>query len=99
MVMQSTYKRPGTVWLRTDRPVVPLNDSLWWHLPEVEDALHNGVAAIADAHRREFYEFETAGNWYYIHVPTRITGVYLVAARPKFTAVNSSPCVAECVAC
>jgi hypothetical protein len=78
---------------------VPLNDSLWWHLPAVEDALHNGVPAIRDPRRPEFYEFEIAGNWYYIHIPTRITGVYLVAALPKPAAVNSSRCVADCVAC
>jgi len=69
-----------TIWLRTDRPVVPTNTMDWRHLPEIQNALHQGLFAIRDMKRREFYEIEVADNWYYIHIPSRITGVYLIAA-------------------
>jgi hypothetical protein len=86
-IMRATYMKPpetspGT-WLRTDNPVVPINPSTWSHLREVETALHLGVAATADAKRPGFYEIEVGDYWYYIHIPNRITGVYLVAAGKK----------------
>jgi len=52
----------------------------WRHLPEIQNALHQGLFAIRDMKRPEFYEIEVADNWYYIHIPSRITGVYLIAA-------------------
>src|SRR4051812_38121218 len=73
----------AVVWLRTDRPVVPVNPSTWGHLREVENTLHHGVSATTDRKRPGFYEIEAGDNWYYIHIPSRITGVYLVAAGKK----------------
>lgn len=75
-------KRPET-WIRTDHPVVPVNPSIWGHLREVEAALHLGVAATADTKRPGFFEIEVGDNWYYIHIPSRIDGVYLVAAGKR----------------
>src|SRR5436190_15484402 len=78
--MRATYQKPPATWLRTDHPVVPINPSAWEHLREVEAALHLGVTATADTKRPGFYEIEVGDNWYYIHIPSRIAGVYLVAA-------------------
>ena len=78
------YERVSrTIWLRTDRPVVPTKTADWHHLPAIENALHQGLFAIRDMKRAEFYEIEVADNWYYIHIPSRIAGVYLIAARRK----------------
>jgi hypothetical protein len=72
-----------TIWLRTDRSVVPTNTADWHHLLTVQGALCQGVFAIADDKRPEFYEIEIEDNWYYIHIPSRIGGVYLIAAERK----------------
>src|SRR5262245_47652622 len=76
-----------TIWLRTDRPVVPTNTADWHHLLAVQSALHEGVFAVADVKRSEFYELEIEDTWYYIHIPSRIAGVYLIAAfrKPRAT--------------
>jgi hypothetical protein len=58
----------------------------WRHLPEIQNALHQGLFAIRDMKRPEFYEIEVADNWYYIHIPSRITGVYLIAAGRESSA-------------
>ena len=81
--MRATYLKPPATWLRTDHPVVPINPSTWEHLREVESALHRGITAAADTKRPGFYEIEVGDNWYYIHIPSRITGVYLVAFARK----------------
>ena len=81
--MRAIPPKPPTTWLRTDHPVVPINPSTWEHLSEVETALHLGVTATADTKRPGFYEIEVGEHWYYIHIPSRITGVYLVAAGKK----------------
>ena len=81
--MRATHSMPPTTWLRTDHPVVPINPSTWNHLREVETALRLGVTATADTKRPGFYEVEVGDNWYYIHIPSRISGVYLVAAAKK----------------
>ena len=83
----------ATSWLRTDNPVVPINPSTWQHLGKVETALHLGVTATADAKRPGFYEIEVDDNWYYIHIPNRITGVYLVAAGKKL--ISDRPIIAH----
>src|SRR5262245_26954559 len=70
-------------WLRTDRPVVPTNTCTWRRLLTVELALHQGLFAIADPKRPEFYDIEIGDDWYYIHIPSRIAGVYLIAAGRK----------------
>ena len=72
-----------TTWLRTDRPVIPTHTADWHHLSAVENALHEGLFALADAKRPEFYEIEIEDSWYYIHIPSRIGGVYLIAAARK----------------
>lgn len=72
-----------TIWLRSDRPVVPTNTADWHHLPAVERALHQGVFAIRDVKRPEFYEIEVEDAWYYIHISSRIPGVHLIAAGKK----------------
>ena len=82
-IMRSTPPEPPATWLRTDHPVVPINPSTWEHLHEVEAALHRGITATADTKRPGFYEIEVGDNWYYIHIPSRIAGVYLVAAAKR----------------
>src|SRR6185503_58964 len=84
--MRATYSMPPGIWLRTDHPVVPINPSTWEHLREVESALHLGVSAAADTKRPGFYEIEVGDNWYYIHIPSRIAGVYLVAVGKRSSA-------------
>jgi hypothetical protein len=95
--MRATYSKPPEtspgIWLRTDNPVVPINPSTWEHLGQVETALHLGISATADAKRPGFYEIEVGDNWYYIHIPNRITGVYLVAAGKK--RISDRPVIAH----
>jgi len=69
-----------TIWVRTDRPVVPTKTVDWRHLLAVQNALRQGLFAIVDLKRPEFFEIETEGNWYYIHIPSHIAGVFLIAA-------------------
>jgi len=76
--MQVTCDAPKTIWLRTSWPVVPLNPSLWGHLDAVESALYRGVAGVPDPKRPGFFDIRTGGKSYYIHIPTAITGVYLI---------------------
>jgi len=78
--MQLVSKSSLKTWLRTERPVILTNTALWPHLPAVENALHDGLFAVSDVNRPEFYEIEVGDNWYYIHIPSRIGGVYLIAA-------------------
>ena len=83
--MSATSTDPSTTWLRTDRPVIPVNPATWDYLPEVEAALHQGVAATPDTHHTGFYEIEIGENWYYVHVPSRLHAVYIVAAQNRPT--------------
>ena len=78
--MRATHPMPPSTWLRTDHPVIPINPSTWEYVGRVETALHVGVTATADARRPGFFEIEVGDTWYYIHIPSRIAGVYLVAA-------------------
>src|SRR5215470_2569852 len=89
--MQKTSSISRTIWVRTDRPVIPTNTADWRHLLAVQNALQDGVLAIADSKRPEFFEVEIENNWYYLHIPTRIAGVYLIAARrisPKISGAS-----------
>jgi hypothetical protein len=79
-----------TIWVRTDRPVIPTNTADWRQLLAVQNALQEGTLAIADPKRPEFFEVEIEDNWYYIHIPSRIAGVYLIAARRMSPAANDS---------
>jgi hypothetical protein len=72
-----------TVWVRTERLVVPTNTVGWHHLLAVQNALQQGLFAIEDLKRPEFFEIEIEDSWYYIHMPSRIAGVYLIAARER----------------
>jgi hypothetical protein len=92
--MHETTGIRQAIWLRTDRPVVPTNTVDWRHLLAVQNALAAGVFAIADGKRSEFYEIEIADYWYYIHIPSRIAGVYLVGAGRKRCA-DADACPAD----
>jgi hypothetical protein len=61
--------------------VVPIKTTDWRQLLAIQNALEEGVFAIADAKRPEFFEIEIEDEWYYIHIPSQIAGVYLVAVR------------------
>jgi len=84
-------------WLRTDEPVIPVSPSVWDHLPEVEYALHHGIEATTDENHPGFYEIEIGDNWYYIHVPSRLRAVYLVAAQNRAATKQSE--ILERTAC
>jgi hypothetical protein len=94
--MRAIYQKPPATWLRTDHPVVPINPSTWEHLREVEAVLHLGVTAIADAKRPGFFEIEVGDNWYYIHIPSRIAGVYLVAVGKRRTSDQPAEMAHQC---
>jgi|SRR6476620_9179606 hypothetical protein len=87
-----------TTLLKTNQPVIPINRSTWTYLPEVEAALHRGVAATPDDHRPEFFEIELGDTWYYVHVPSRLRAVYLVAAQSRVMA-SQSGLLAQQTAC
>jgi hypothetical protein len=88
--MQKTSRISKTIWLRTDRPVIPTNTADWRHLLAVQNALQEGILAIVDSKRPEFFEVEIEDNWYYIHIPSCIAGVYLIAARRMSPSTNGS---------
>lgn len=81
--MKVTTSIPPSTWLKTDRPVIPVNPATWGYLPEVETALHRGVAAKADRNHPGFYEVEIGDHWFYVHVPNRLRAVYIVAALDR----------------
>jgi hypothetical protein len=74
---------PPSTWLKTDRPVIPVNPATWNYLPEVETALHRGVPATPDSHHPGFFEFEFGEHWYYVHIPKSLRAVYIVAAQDR----------------
>jgi hypothetical protein len=88
--MQEIAGTSRTIWVRTDRPVIPTNTADWHHLLAVQDALQEGIFAIADAKRPEFFEMEIEDTWYYLHIPSRIAGVYLIAAQRIAPKVNGA---------
>src|SRR5262245_43775030 len=79
--MREISRNSQRIWLRTDRPVVPTKTSSWRHLLAVQDALHHGVFAVTDPKRPEVFDIEVDDHWYYIHIPSRIAGVHLIAVR------------------
>jgi hypothetical protein len=81
--MDVTSRISPTVWLKTDRPVVSTNPAAWSHVGTVQSALQDGVAATVDMKRPEFYEIEVGNDWYYVHIPSRIPGAYLIAVGRK----------------
>lgn len=87
--MKATPTIYPTTLLKTDQPVISINPTAWIYLPEVEAALHRGVIATPDEHRPDFFEIEIGDHWYYLHVPSRLRAVYLVAAQSRVTANRS----------
>jgi len=87
--MNATSTMSSTTWLKTDRPVIPVNSTTWNYLAEVEAALQEGVAATPDSQHKGFYEIEIGDNWYYVHVPSRLHAVYIVAAQKRPTSKRS----------
>jgi hypothetical protein len=85
-IMKVAPHKPPAVWLRTDHPVTPMNPEMWKYLPGLESALHQGVETTPDSNRPGFYEIQIGDNWYYVHLPSRLRAVYLVAARNRGTA-------------
>ena len=81
--MKATTSIPPTTWLRTEQRVIPVNPATWAYLPEVEAALRGGIAARADSSHPGFYEIEVGNRWFYVHVPSRLKGVYLVAVENR----------------
>jgi hypothetical protein len=90
---------PPSTWLKTDRPVIPVNPATWIYLPEVETALQCGVSATPDSHHPGFFEFEIGSHWYYVHVPEHLRAVYIVAAQERPEGPNASDLLAHQTAC
>jgi hypothetical protein len=88
-IMNATKSIPPSTWLKTDRPVIPVNQATWGYLTEIETALHRGVSAKADSHHLGFYEIEIGDLWYYVHVPKRLQAVYIVAAQRRLVPAES----------
>ena len=66
-----------------------MNGTMWQHLRAVETALRKGIAAVPDKKRPDFYELEIGDQWYYLHFPSRIPGIFLIAATrnlPEYSA-------------
>jgi hypothetical protein len=93
--MYEIAKVARTIWLRTDRVVVLTKTTDWHHLPAIENALHQGLFAIRDMKRPEFYEIEVGDNWYYIHIPSCIPGVYLIATGRRSSAKSETSVAVE----
>jgi hypothetical protein len=74
-----TLESAPTTWLKTNHPVSAMNRAMQDHLPVVEWALREGIQATPDRNRAGFYELEVDQRWYYIHIPGRISGIYLIA--------------------
>jgi hypothetical protein len=78
--MTATAVQHDSIWLTAaGYDVAPLNSRLAGHVPELEKALHAGLPAYPDNHRRNFYDVELESGWAYIHVRSDIETVYLVA--------------------
>jgi hypothetical protein len=50
---------------------------------ELEAAIHEGIAALPDSARRDFYDVALEGGWAYINVHRDRQTVYLVAHFPS----------------
>ena len=73
-------------WLKSSDPVVPVGSSLASDvLSIVRTALSKGVCGIPDLKRTGFYDVEVAGRWFYIHFPSHLERVYVVAAYPTLS--------------
>ena len=81
MVMKTNDSNTPTIWLRTDRSILRTNTAVTANIRRLETALREGVTATRDVKRPEFYEIEIAGDWYYIHMPGGLSGVYVLRVR------------------
>jgi hypothetical protein len=79
--MDETSRIPRRTWIRSNRAVVATKDVDWRHLLALQTALQEGLFATPDVKRREFFEIEIDAHWYYIHIPSCITGIYLIDVR------------------
>jgi hypothetical protein len=79
--MKANQSDSSTVWLRTDRRVTQTNGSTPNDASFLQGVLRQGINAAPDLNRPDFYEIEVAGQWYYIHIPNRISVVYVVSVR------------------
>ena len=83
--MKANYSASRIEWLKTTHRVVAVNAALHHWVFAVHSALSQGVRAIVDAHRRDFYEIEIGNRWFYIHVAERIERVFVIAAGKTST--------------
>jgi hypothetical protein len=68
------------IWLRPGNyNVAALNTKLVGRVPELKQALNDGVAACPDLGRVNFYDVELPSGWAYIHVRDDKHTVYLIA--------------------
>jgi hypothetical protein len=88
--MKATIPSSETAWLWTNLPVASINASMRNHLPVLQEVLRRGVVGIQDASRAGFYEIEDGDNWYYVHIPNRISNVYLISAGRKLSKDSSA---------
>jgi hypothetical protein len=69
-----------TIWLESaNYQVLPLNEKLSSHVPELRNELRAGVPAYPDGSRQGFYDVELKNGWAYVHVHDSARTVYLVA--------------------
>jgi hypothetical protein len=82
--MKATMAMSTGEWLKSSDPVVPVGSSLASDaLSTVGAALSKGVCGIPDLKRTGFYDVEVAGRWFYIHFPSHLDRVYVVASYPS----------------
>jgi hypothetical protein len=81
--MKATMAVNTGEWLKSSDPVVPVGSSLASDvISTVRAALSRGVCGVPDLKRTGFYDVEIAGRWFYIHFPSHLERVYVVAAYP-----------------
>lgn len=75
-----TALETDTMWLRQQNyHIVALSPRLSPRVPEVAEALKQGLRAYPDANRENFFDVELESGWAYIHVRDEARTVYLVA--------------------
>ena len=82
--MKAAMSLNTSEWLKSSDPVMPVGSSMASDvLSTVGTALSKGVCGIPDMKRSGFYDVEIEGRWFYIHIPDRLSKVYVVAAYPS----------------
>jgi hypothetical protein len=88
--MKAAMSLNTSEWLKSSDPVMPVGTSLASDvLSTVGTALSKGVCGIPDMKRSGFYDVEIAGRWFYIHIPARLSKVYVVASYPASKPLTS----------